>query len=119
MNDENKMKNRKNPDPDTVHPIAGEEKEIQGKPTGKNPNLIVGDFTYIADSVLRTLSKLSCSGLISHKDTRRPMRVNMVGGYALMCVVQQEMCRVLRTYHRHIILGCMLYNFEKFRLKGA
>lgn len=39
-----------NPDPNTVHPIAGYEKEIYVKPTLKNPNIIVGDFTYIADS---------------------------------------------------------------------
>ena len=35
------------PNPNTVHPIAG---EIYVKPTIKNPNIIVGDFTYIADS---------------------------------------------------------------------
>ena len=39
-----------NPDPNTVHPIAGYDKEIYVKPTLKNPNIIVGDFTYIADS---------------------------------------------------------------------
>ena len=44
------MKNGKNPDPNTVHPIAGYENEIYVKPTITNPNLIVGDFTYIADS---------------------------------------------------------------------
>ena len=38
------------PNPNTVHPIAGYEKEIYIKPTIKNPNIIVGDFTYIADS---------------------------------------------------------------------
>ena len=37
------------PDPNTVHPIAGYDKEIYVKPTIKNPNIIVGDFTY-ADS---------------------------------------------------------------------
>lgn len=44
------MKNGKSPDPNTVHPIAGYDKEIYVKPTVKNPNIIVGDFTYIADS---------------------------------------------------------------------
>ena len=39
-----------NPDPNTVHPIAGYDKEIYVKPTLKTPNIIVGDFTYIADS---------------------------------------------------------------------
>ena len=43
------MKNGKNPDPDVVHPIMGYEKEIYVKPTITNPNIIVGDFTYIAD----------------------------------------------------------------------
>ncbi len=37
------------PNPNTVHPIAGYDKEIYVKPTIKNPNIIVGDFTY-ADS---------------------------------------------------------------------
>ena len=43
------MKNGKNPDPIVIHPIAGYDKEIYVKPTIKNPNIIVGDFTYIAD----------------------------------------------------------------------
>ena len=38
------------PDPDTVHPVAGYDREIYVKPTVTNPNIIVGDFTYIADS---------------------------------------------------------------------
>ena len=44
------MKNGRNPDPNTIHPIAGYEKEIYVKPTLTNPNILVGDFTYIADS---------------------------------------------------------------------
>ncbi len=44
------MKNGKNPNPDTIHPIAGYDNEIYVKPTIKNTNIIVGDFTYIADS---------------------------------------------------------------------
>ena len=39
-----------NPNPNAVYPIAGYDKEIYIKPTIKNPNIIVGDFTYIADS---------------------------------------------------------------------
>lgn len=42
------MKTR--PDPNTVHPIFGCENEIYVKPTLKNPNICVGEFTYIADS---------------------------------------------------------------------
>ena len=38
------------PDPNTIHPIPGYDKEIYVKPTIKNPQIIVGDFTYIADS---------------------------------------------------------------------
>ena len=38
------------PNPNVRHPIAGYDKEIYVKPTIKNPNIIVGDFTYIADS---------------------------------------------------------------------
>ena len=38
------------PDPNVVHPIDGYEKEIYVKPTIKNPAIVVGDFTYIADS---------------------------------------------------------------------
>ena len=44
------MKNGKKPDPNVVYPIAGYEKEIYVKPTVQNPNIVVGDFTYIADS---------------------------------------------------------------------
>ena len=43
------MKNGKSPDPKVIHPIAGYDKEIYVKPTIKNPNIFVGDFTYIAD----------------------------------------------------------------------
>ena len=38
------------PDPNEKYPIAGYEKEIYVKPTIKNPNITVGDFTYIADA---------------------------------------------------------------------
>lgn len=44
------MQNNKTPDPNTIHPIHGYDKEIYVKPTIKNPQIIVGDFTYIADS---------------------------------------------------------------------
>ena len=40
----------KMPDPNTIHPIPGYDGEIYVKPTISNPNIIVGDFTYIADS---------------------------------------------------------------------
>ena len=38
------------PDPNRKNPIPGYDKEIYVKPTISNPNIIVGDFTYIADS---------------------------------------------------------------------
>ena len=44
------MKKGKCPDPNTIHPIAGYDKEIYVTPTIKNENIVVGDFTYIADS---------------------------------------------------------------------
>lgn len=44
------MKNGKLPNPNKIYPIEGYENEIYVKPTLKNPNIIVGDFTYIADS---------------------------------------------------------------------
>ena len=44
------MKNGKNPDPNVIHPIEGYDNEIYVKPAVKNPNILVGDFTYIADS---------------------------------------------------------------------
>ena len=44
------MKTGIRPNPNTVHPIPGYDKEIYVKPTIKNSNIIVGDFTYIADS---------------------------------------------------------------------
>lgn len=43
------MKSKKKPDPNTIHPIAGYDQEIYVKPTISNPNIIVGDFTYMAD----------------------------------------------------------------------
>ena len=44
------MKNGKNPDPDVIHPIAGYDKEIYIRPTVKNSDIIVGDFTNSVDS---------------------------------------------------------------------
>lgn len=38
------------PNPHTIHPIPGYEKEIYVKPCVKNPHISVGEFTYIADS---------------------------------------------------------------------
>ena len=44
------MKNGKQPNPNTVHPIDGYDQEIYVKPTLTNPNIRVGEFTYIADA---------------------------------------------------------------------
>lgn len=44
------MKNRTLPDPKAIYPIPGYDKEIYVKPSLSHPNIIVGDFTYIADS---------------------------------------------------------------------
>ena len=43
------MKDGKEPNPNTVHPIAGLDTMTYIKPTVTNPNIIVGDFSYIAD----------------------------------------------------------------------
>lgn len=37
------------PNPNSTHPIPGYDKEIHIKPVIKNSNIIVGDFSYIAD----------------------------------------------------------------------
>lgn len=44
------MKNGIEPDPDRLYPINGYNKEIYVKVAIQNPNIVVGDFTYIADS---------------------------------------------------------------------
>ena len=44
------MKNGKKPNPNEIYPVKGYDKEIYIKPTINNPNIIVGDFSYIADS---------------------------------------------------------------------
>ena len=44
------MQNNKTPDPNIIHPIPGYDKDIYVKPTITTPQIIVGDFTYIADS---------------------------------------------------------------------
>ena len=44
------MKNGTRPDPNVIHSIPGYDKEIYVKPTITNPNIIVGEYTYIADS---------------------------------------------------------------------
>ena len=44
------MKNGKTPDPNVIHPIPGYDNEIYVKPTLTRPNIVVGEFTYIADA---------------------------------------------------------------------
>lgn len=44
------MKGEKKPDPNSIYPIVGYDKEIYVKPMITKTNIIVGDFTYIADS---------------------------------------------------------------------
>lgn len=43
------MKKNNLPNPDMVNPIPNIESLIYIKPTIKNPNIIVGDFTYFGD----------------------------------------------------------------------
>jgi virginiamycin A acetyltransferase len=44
------MKDWKTPNPNTIHPITWYDKEIYVKPTITKKNILVGDFTYLADS---------------------------------------------------------------------
>ena len=44
------MKDGRIPDPNVVHPVPGYDGEIYVKPTIQSPNILVGEFTYIADS---------------------------------------------------------------------
>ena len=44
------MKNGKQPNPNVIHPINGYDKEIYIMPKITNSNIIVGDFSYIADT---------------------------------------------------------------------
>jgi len=44
------MQKNPKPNPNNKYPIPGYEKEIYVKPTIQNKNIMVGDFTYIADS---------------------------------------------------------------------
>ena len=44
------MKDGKTPDPNVIYPIKGYNKEIYVKPSINKPNIVVGEFTYIADS---------------------------------------------------------------------
>ena len=37
------------PDPNKIFPISGVNNLVYVKPTIKNPNIIVGDFTYFSD----------------------------------------------------------------------
>ena len=44
------MRDGHRPDPNVIHPIPGYDREIYIRPTLKNPNIQVGEFSYIADS---------------------------------------------------------------------
>ena len=37
------------PDPNVIHPVPGFDTVTYVKPTITNPNIIVGDFTYVSD----------------------------------------------------------------------
>lgn len=44
------LKNGKIPNPETIYPVPGVKTVTYVKPTVKNPNIIVGDFTYFGDT---------------------------------------------------------------------
>lgn len=46
---DNLIDSQKLPSPDTIYPISNYKDEINIKPTIRNKNIIVGDFTYFAD----------------------------------------------------------------------
>ena len=64
------MKNKNNPNPNAIHPIAGYDKEIYAKPTITNLNIIVGDFTYIADSEFESHVPIYMNGMMINKGLR-------------------------------------------------
>lgn len=43
------MKDGKTPDPNTIFPVAGTDTVCYLKPTVKNPNILIGEFTYSGD----------------------------------------------------------------------
>ena len=47
---EQRMKNGVMPDPDQIFPIPGVKTVTYVRPTVKNPNIIVGEFTYFSDT---------------------------------------------------------------------
>lgn len=53
------MDNHILPNLNTVHPIKGYDKEIYVKPTIKNPNIIVGDFTNIPSKDSEVILKMN------------------------------------------------------------
>lgn len=44
------MKDGRTPDPDKIFPVVGSDAVTYVKPTIKNPNIVVGDFTYFSDN---------------------------------------------------------------------
>ena len=44
------MQNGINPDPNKIYPVRGTNTVTYVKPTIKNPNILVGDFTYFSDT---------------------------------------------------------------------
>lgn len=49
------MKNDQYPNPDKVFPVSGFDAVTYVKPTIKNPDIIVGDFTYFSDVILKVM----------------------------------------------------------------
>lgn len=69
-----KMKDGKHPNPNTIHPIAGYDKEIYVKPTITNPNIIVGDFTYIADSDFESHVSHYTNGMMTNSSSESSVK---------------------------------------------
>lgn len=76
------MKDGKYPNPNTIHPIAGYDKEIYVKPTITNPNIMVGEFTYILQIPnLKTMCPICIHGMrissSSGSSVRSPLGLNL------------------------------------------
>lgn len=81
------METMRKPDPYTIHPIAGYDKEIYVKPTIKRPNIIVGDFTdgfHTIHNYIDTKEMILRKGAIAaHKGEKVLIPINMRDGSIL------------------------------------
>ena len=58
-----KTKDGKRPNPNTIHPIAGYDKEIYVKPTITNPNIIAGALPISPTQISKAMFRICTSGM--------------------------------------------------------